>query len=145
MSPLHMPRLHGDHSITSKGVNTMSDNLDRLAASWSKAVDRECDARKYGTTNPVLIEARIAHDPSDEFAWVQGWRFVIAQFLADAGGYVPDFRGSDDIREDFEYEQLEMLYPAYVDGVSNQDVRELTYALKILDRYREWLRVAGGR
>lgn len=101
------------------------------------------DARKYGTTNPVLIEARVHHDPHDEFAWMQGWRFAIAQFLTDAGEFVPDFRGSDDIRQGFECEQLETLYPSYADGIADLHVGELEYALRILDRYREWLRVAG--
>jgi hypothetical protein len=101
------------------------------------------DARKYGTTNPVLIEARINHDPYDQFAWVQGWRFAINQFLTDAGEYMPDFQGSPDIRDDFEYEQLEMLYPNYADQITNRQAREALYALRILDRYREWLRAAG--
>ena len=101
------------------------------------------DARKYGTTNPVLIEARIHHDPYDEFAWVQDWRFAIAQFLTDAGEFVPDFRGSDDIRDDFAYEQLEMLYPEARDHIYKRETAELTYALRILGRYREWLRIAG--
>jgi hypothetical protein len=102
------------------------------------------DAQKYGTTNPVLIEARIHHDTHDEFAWVQGWRFAIAQFLTDAGEYVPyALIGADSIREEFEYEQLEMLYPNYSERVRVSEVRELLYALKILDRYREWLRIAG--
>lgn len=93
-------------------------------------------ARKYGTTNPVLIEARINHDPYDEFAWVQDWRFSIAQYLTDLGEYVSDFRGADDIRDDYPYEQLFAMR-------CSLDVEDLRYALKILDRYREWLRVAG--
>lgn len=96
---------------------------------------------KYGTTNPVLIEARIAHDPYDEFAWVQDWRFSIAQFLTDNGAYVPDFRGADDIRDDYPYEQLVMLYSGT--DMTGRESAELEYALRILDRYREWLRIAG--
>lgn len=92
--------------------------------------------RHFGTANPVLQEARICHDPHDEFAWVQDWRFSIAQYLTDQGEYVPGFRGADDIRNDFPYAVLHESNPAYEPG-------ELFYALKILDRYREWLRVAG--
>jgi hypothetical protein len=88
----------------------------------------------YGSNNPVLIEARVNHDPYDEFAWVQEWRFSIAQLITDIGEHVPDFRGSDDIRDDYAYQQL---------SYGPASVRELRYALKILDRYREWLRIAG--
>ena len=93
-------------------------------------------ARKYGTTNPVLIEARINHDPYDQFAWVQDWRFSIAQYLTDVGEYVGDFRGADDIRDDFPYAVLHEMNP-------QPEPEELFYALKILDRYREWLGIAG--
>lgn len=91
------------------------------------------DARKYGTTNPVLIEARIAHDPYDEFAWVQDWRFAIAQRLQELGEYVPLFHGSPDIRETYAYEMI----------AREDNVADLEYAAKILERYREWLRIAG--
>lgn len=90
------------------------------------------DTRKYGTTNPVLIEARVNHDPYDQFAWVQEWRFAIAQRLEDLGEYVPSFRGADDIRETYGYE-----------AIAYGSVPELRYALKILDRFREWLKVTG--
>ena len=97
----------------------------------------------YGTKNPVLIEARIYHDPYDEFAWVQEWRFAIAQFLTDCGEFVPDFRGASDIRDDFAYSIVSGLYPESQDHVYEHETDELRYALKILDRYREWLRIAG--
>jgi hypothetical protein len=94
------------------------------------------DARKYGTTNPVLIEARINHDPYDQFAWVQGWRFALCDYLTEHGEHVPDFRQAFNGPETdaFEYEQLEYM---------NATVPDAWYALKILDRYREWLRIAG--
>lgn len=101
------------------------------------------DRRKYGTANPVLQEARIHHDPHDEFAWVQNWRFSLAQFLTDCGEYVPDFRGGDDIRDDHPYELLDGLYPDARDHIYDREAQELRYALTILDRYREWLRAAG--
>lgn len=89
---------------------------------------------RFGTANPVLQEARIHHDPHDQFAWVQDWRFAIAQYLTDQGEFVPDFRGADDIRDDMAYHCLKSLAP-------NTD--ELNYAARILERFREWLRVAG--
>jgi hypothetical protein len=84
-------------------------------------------ARKYGTTNPVLIEARINHDPYDEFAWVQDWRFAICDRL-----YNPDCATGPELT--FAYETLSELDPT---------VGDMEYALGILDRYREWLRIAG--
>lgn len=94
----------------------------------------------YGTNNRVLIEARINHDPYDEFGWCQEWRFAIAQFLTDLGEYVPDFRGADDIRDEYPYECLASMGSFVKTG---GEIDELFYALKILDRYREWLRLAG--
>lgn len=96
------------------------------------ATDR---TRRFGTANPVLQEARIHHDPFDQFAWVQEWRFSIAQYLTDQGEHVPGFRGGDDIRDDMAYGVLSVLLMPTVD--------ELTYALRVLDRFREWLRIAG--
>jgi hypothetical protein len=92
------------------------------------------DAQRFATTNRVLVEARIAHDPYDQFAWVQEWRFAIAQYLTDQGEYVPEFRGSYTIREDYTYGSLLSLSPT---------VDELTYALTILNRFRVWLGLAG--
>lgn len=101
------------------------------------------DARKYGTTNPVLIEARVNHDPFDEFVWCEDWRFAIAQFLTDVGEYVPYFQGSASNRFDFAYEMISGVYPDAPDHVYESEAAELRYALKILDRYRNWLRLAG--
>lgn len=92
--------------------------------------------RDFGTANPVLQEARLNHDPYDQAAWVHDWRSSIAQYLTDQGEHVPDFQGSGDIRDEFAYEVLHESNPAY-------EPDELFYALKILTRYREWLRVAG--
>ncbi len=106
-------------------------------------------ARKYGTTNPVLIEARINHDPYDEFAWVQGWRFAICDALLwDWGVSVPGFSpgAATEPEDTFELAAIRTLYEIEdgsipVDQWHLED--ELRYALKILDRYREWLRIAG--
>ena len=93
---------------------------------------------KYGTTNPVLIEARVDHDPYDEFAWVQNWRFAICDRLYwHEGEYVPGFSpgaAATGPELTFEYEMLSELDPT---------VPEMEYALNVLDRYREWLRIAG--
>lgn len=80
------------------------------------------DARKYGTTNPVLIEARINHDPYDEFAWVQDWRWALRDY------------DSPNAERTYAWETLTSM------GTTPE---ERAYALKILDRYREWLRIAG--
>lgn len=94
------------------------------------------NARKYGTTNPVLTEARVYHDPHDVFAWVQDWRFAIADVLAyERELWIEGYEsfGPDD--STLAYEMLTN-QPGYSDG-------ELLYAYKILTRYREWLRIAG--
>jgi hypothetical protein len=85
---------------------------------------------KYGTTNPVLIEARINHDPYDEFAWVQDWRFAISDRLywyegEDVPGFNPG--GATGPELTFAYETLSDLNPT---------VEQMEYALNILDRYR---------
>lgn len=86
--------------------------------------------------NRVLKVAAINSGDGDVFGWVQGWRFAIAQLLTDMGQFVPDFRGADDVREWFEYEELVSLGHTISEG-------DLLYSLTILDRYREWLRLAG--
>jgi len=84
--------------------------------------------------NHILEEARLTYMPGDVFAEVQGWRFSLAQWLTDAGVYVPDFRGADDIRNDYAYRYLRH---------SGASVGEAQYALRILDRAREIIRVEG--
>lgn len=84
----------------------------------------------------VIREALMNHDPYDQFAWVQGWRFSVSQYLTDQGEHVSEFRGggADDIREDFEYEMLADIQPS---------IEALKYADKILGRFRAWLALAG--
>lgn len=81
--------------------------------------------------NRILTEARLTYS-GDAFDTVQDWRFSICQWLTDAGKHVPDFRGSDDIRDGYAYEYL-----VYDDEVG---IPEAHYALKILDRAREIMR-----
>ena len=82
----------------------------------------------------VVKAALVVHDPGDQFAWVQDWRFAIAQHLEDQGEYVPEFRGADDIRTEDAYLELAAIRPT---------LEALWYADKILGRFREWLRIAG--
>lgn len=93
--------------------------------------------RKYGTANPVLMLARDNHDPRDEFAWVQEWRFAISDYLHwHEGEVVLGFSPGAMPGPDLSLAYLE---------ISEYDptAEELWYALDILDRYREWLRMAG--
>jgi hypothetical protein len=49
---------------------------------------------------------------------------------------VSDFRGADDIRDTYAYEMIP------TETTDAETVASLTYALKILDRFRNWLRLA---
>lgn len=91
----------------------------------------------YSGKREALGEALVNHDPFDQFAWCQEWRFALCDYLTfDQGEYVPDFRpgfNGPDI-DSYAYSQL---------VVSDYDTETAQYALRILDRYREWLRIAG--
>ena len=101
---------------------------------------------KYGTTNPVLIEARVNHDPYDQFAWVQEWRFAIAEYLLFYRDHrVEDFRSAHESRN-----PTSRLHSLMDDSWAFTVVWELCpttdtllYAYRILSRFREWLRIAG--
>jgi hypothetical protein len=90
----------------------------------------------YSGKREVLGHALISHDPYDQFAWCQGWRFAIAGYLTfQKGESVPDFRPAPSGPEDtYEYEELLHIRP---------DTDALWYAFNVLSRYREWLRIAG--
>lgn len=103
----------------------------------------------YQTLKELALET---YDAGDRFAWCQGWRFAICDaLLFDFGklsnGYRTMANAPD---ESYEYEMLTGMWSAHLmeDGVSlpvdqfhwEEDMEEL---LKILDRYREWLRAAG--
>ncbi|AWN05329.1 hypothetical protein SEA_IBANTIK_100 [Streptomyces phage Ibantik] len=73
----------------------------------------------------------------DEFGWCQGWRFALCDYLTSVWGEdVPEFRqGAHGPEEDaYEYQALEDMQPS---------PGECWYALRILDRYRVWLGLAG--
>lgn len=85
----------------------------------------------------ILNVARENYDAGDVFAWCQGWRFVLCDFLTheygeQPDGFRPDASGPDE--DAYEYERI---------AEEGAQPDELWYAFKILDRYREWLRLAG--
>ena len=87
--------------------------------------------------NDILTIARLSSGTGDEFGWVQGWRFALCDYLTSVWGEsVPGFRqGVFGPEEDaYEYQELMEILPGPA---------ECRYALRILDRYREWLRIAG--
>lgn len=101
--------------------------------------------------NEIMQAARDAYDSGDVFAWVQEWRFAIAELLLfDFGNLVPGFRtvASEPEPESYAVESLRALY-----GGSNEMESlprkhwhyedDLKRALVMLDRYREWVRIAG--
>lgn len=89
----------------------------------------------YSGKREVLGSALFHHDPYDQFAWCQTWRFAICDYLVwEMGEYVNDFRSHAPDREDYAFQELQEVSPS---------VEGLRYALEILDRYRVWLGLAG--
>lgn len=91
----------------------------------------------YNGEREALGMALVMHDPYDQFAWCQEWRFAIADVLTHdrhetVPGFRPGFNGAD--VESYAYQDI---------ATSPPSDDALWYALKILDRYREWLRLAG--
>lgn len=99
------------------------------------------NARKYWALysgkREVIGEALFDHDPGDQFGWCQGWRFAIADYLTyNMSERVEGFNspmGEPDT-DSYEYESLCETAP---------DIEALRYAEKVLERFREWLRIAG--
>lgn len=92
---------------------------------------------RYSGKREVIGEALFSHDPYDQFAWCQGWRFAVADYLTyNRGEYVNGFRSAagEPETESYEYQELCETAPG---------VEALRYAEKVLERYREWLRIAG--
>lgn len=89
----------------------------------------------YSDEREVLGHALMSHDPFDQFAWCQGWRFALCDYLVwELGEYVPEFRSLAPDEESYEFQELKELEP---------EAESVWYALRILDRYREWLRING--
>lgn len=88
------------------------------------------------TDNVVLSVSMDNHDPHDEFAWVQGWRFALCDFLTfEREEHVPGFRTvADGPENSYEFEMLTYENPSTEDAWS---------ALYVLDSYREWLGTEG--
>jgi hypothetical protein len=90
----------------------------------------------YSGKREVLGMVLLFHDPFDQFAWCQEWRFALCDLLYWQGVSVPDFKtlltGPD--TSSFAYQYLWDM---------SADREACRYALRILDRYREWLRIAG--
>ena len=110
---------------------TVGEIIDRIESNGRDFWDLYSDERV------VLGNALIFHDPYDQFGWVQEWRFAIADYLHfDMGetvtGFLPAPGGPD--TDSYAYDELCDISPS---------VEALRYALRILDRYREWLRIAG--
>jgi hypothetical protein len=81
--------------------------------------------------NVVLSITVDNHDPYDEFAWVQGWRFAIWDFLYfERGESVDGFRPAYEPENSYEFETLQYENP------TSEVLRD---ALSVLDSYREWL------
>lgn len=85
--------------------------------------------------NVVLSLTMDNHDPYDEFAWVQGWRFAMCDFLYfEREEHVPDFRPANEPENSYEFETLQY---------ENPTTEEVEYALRVLDNFREWLGTEG--
>ena len=92
---------------------------------------------RYSGDRYALGIALFNHDPYDQFAWCQSYRFAICDILTfDRGEYVPEFYSSGPETDDAAYQEL-------TEAATRVTTDSLWYALKILDRYREWLRLAG--
>lgn len=90
----------------------------------------------YSGKRAVLGEALTLHDPHDQYAWCQEWRFAIADFLYWQGESVPGFRPAPNGPDTTSYAYQELWN-------TSADKEACWYAFNILSRYREWLRIAG--
>lgn len=98
--------------------------------------------------NEIMGMVRDAWDPCDQFGCVQGWRFALCEaLLFDFGHSVPGFRTvASDMEDGYEGEQLRSLYVIEDDSIDPMYWHyedDMIRVLVMLDRYREWLRIAG--
>jgi hypothetical protein len=95
----------------------------------------------------IMYGARLTHDPSDQFGWVQGWRFAICKaLLFDFGYLAPGFRTAASDAESWEIEAIRSLYTIADDSLAPGDFHwedDLKRALEVLDRYRRLLALTG--
>ena len=88
------------------------------------------------------------HDPYDQFAWVQGWRFAVCEaLLFDFGHLVPGFRTvASGAEPRAEIDAIRSHYTTVDDSLAPGDFHweaDLLRVLTVLDRYRNWLALAG--
>jgi hypothetical protein len=93
-------------------------------------------AERKDNMSEVLNTVRLSYS-GDPFSTVQGWRFALCDYLTfewgeNIAGYTPSPFGPDE--DAWEYEEL------VESSVSPEDA---LYALKILDRAREIIRIEG--
>lgn len=98
--------------------------------------------------NEIMGFVRDAWDAGDQFASVQEWRFAICEVLLhDFGHLVPGFRTvAMEPEGSFAVEMLRSLYVIEDDSIAKEYWHcedDMLRVLVMLDRYREWLRVAG--
>ena len=92
-------------------------------------------AEPYSGIRAVLGVALDAHDPGDQFGWVQEWRFAIADVLYfQRGEAVSGLRAYGPDTDSYAYQEL---------STAAYSVEQLRYAFEILGRFREWLKRAG--
>lgn len=110
---------------------------------------RHVNALESDGYNEIMGIVRDSFDPGDPFASVQEYRFALCGLLLfDFGHLVPGFHaGAATEPEDCcAVEELRSLYVVTEDGIDPEfwhyedDMRR---ALVMLDRYREWIRIAG--
>jgi len=90
---------------------------------------------RYSGKRELLGVALLSHDPFDQFAWVQGWRFALCDYLYHVmGESVPEFRPASEPEFSYEFDEISYHDP---------NLETLWYSLEILDRYRVWLGMAG--
>jgi hypothetical protein len=92
----------------------------------------------------AMYEARLNHDPHDEWGWALEWLGGIAEVLVfDMGESVPReiyTPGAGQTEPEHDSYAVEAIRAAVATGTTAQDLRR---ALRVLDRYADMLRAAG--
>lgn len=124
--------------------------VSRFDSGWgcSRTALRAVLERRENMNQDIRDMVKATYDPCDKFAWVQSWRFAICEVLLfDWGTCVPGFRTVAIEPEDStEVECLRALYAFEGDSIPPDHwyvEDDLLHALKVLDRYRNWLAIAG--
>ncbi|MDX3260757.1 hypothetical protein PV336_16170 [Streptomyces sp. MI02-2A] len=89
----------------------------------------------------AMYEARLFHDPYDQFGWVQEWRFALAEVLLfDLGEGTPGYNPGAATEPEEDSYAVECLRSAISTGTTVGDLRRMQ---RVLDRFREMLAAAG--